>query len=98
MEVICTLVTKKVLEKLQCLIWFDFGIGWAVNILSLTVTSNFSSIEVWVSLINSWLWIGAENCRLLFILFTGRMWYLRFWRDDEILGFQVSVDTGRDQE
>ena len=98
MEVTCKLVTTKVLAKYQCLIWVEIGNGWGFKPLSITVTSNISSVEVWVSLINSRLRIGAEYCRLLFILFTGSMWYLRFWWVDETFGYQISVDTGRDQE
>ena len=76
-EVNCKLYTTKGLGNVWSFIWIEVGIEWRFNPMNFTVTSNFSSVEVWVSLVNSRLRVIGEYRRLLFVLFAGRMWYLR---------------------
>ena len=63
--------------KVRCLIWVKAGIGWGFNPLKFTVSSNFSSVEVWITPVISRIRVTVEYCRLLIFLFTGWMWYLR---------------------
>ena len=77
MEKTCQPVLTKGLRKVRCLVLVEVEIGWGFNPMNLTFASNFSSVEVWINLVSSPFRVIVEKCPPLFILNTGRMWYLR---------------------
>ena len=76
-EVTFRLVTTIALGYVRLLLWVEVDFAWVFDPMSFTVTSNFSSVEVGVSLVNSRLRVIGEYCTVLFVLFTGRMWKLK---------------------
>ena len=70
-ELNCKLVLTKGLRNVRCLFWVEIGIRWEFNPRNITVSSKFSSVEVWVNLVNFRLWVKAEYGR--FFYSVGRM-------------------------
>ena len=71
----CQLVNTKGLRKIRCSFWMEVGIRWGNNPMFFTVTSIFllQSAVVLINLFSSRLRNLLECCRLMFILFTGRI-------------------------
>ena len=62
---------------MRCLICVGVGIRWRFYPMKFTVIPNLSSVEVWVSPVNSLLRVLVKHCSLLFVLFVERTWYLK---------------------
>ena len=67
----CRFVTTNGQGKIRCSFWVDVGFGWAFICFNITVSSNLSSVVVWVNLFSSRLRLLKGYCRLLSIIFTG---------------------------
>ena len=65
-------------RKNWMIFWVEVVIRWGLNPLNRTFISNFSWVVVWIDLCSSRLQRKVEYCRLLFIMFTGRLCYLKY--------------------
>ena len=91
MDTICKIYTTTGPKEVQCLIWVEVGLRLACIPIIFTVTSNFNSLVVWINLFSSPLRVILKFCRLLCILYTGGVWYLKACSDDWIVDYQLSV-------
>ena len=97
-DVNCELVTTKRLGKVRCLTWVEVRIWRGFNPINLTVISNFSSVEVLVSLVGSRLRLVADFCRLLFFCLQEGCDISDLVQNDLIFEYTIRADKCREQE